>query len=83
MVESGHTAFTRMPCGASSAPARASARARHLVVSYCLIPLHPITPYTEETFTIVPPPAARSARIAALTDRMCCQSCAVASAGCS
>ena len=67
IVPPGHTAFTRIVCGASSmASARVKPSTAALVVSYWPMPARPLTPYTDETFTMVPRPPCRSAGSAAL-----------------
>src|ERR1700730_4842108 len=67
MVPPGHTALTRTRCGASStASARVKPSTAALVVSYWPMPVRPISPYTDDTLTMVPRPVLRIRGSAAL-----------------
>src|SRR6185503_13364951 len=55
-VEPGQTAFTRIPCGASSqARTRVMARMAALVASYCPMFERPLSAKAEDTLTMLPP----------------------------
>ena len=61
-VSPGHTAFTRMPDGpASIASICASVMSAAFDTEYAPISSSPHTPASDETCTIEPPPASRSA----------------------